>query len=162
MPWIALCFTATWDHKKLSCSCARSTGEQQDLALLSISTFQTSSEGHTCTHSHMHTLTHDMTSCMREKICLDPRSAHYQLIRECPSSAVQYQSAQLLHGCCPSRRYTPTPMHTITTQRVWWSLFLFTQSVTDMSPYVRKTAAHAIPKLFRCNAFLHRHIILTC
>ena len=24
------------------------------------------------------------------------------------------------------------------------------ESVTDMSPYVRKTAAHAIPKLYRC------------
>ena len=30
-----------------------------------------------------------------------------------------------------------------------FSFFLSWQSVTDMSPFVRKTAAHAIPKLFR-------------
>lgn len=29
------------------------------------------------------------------------------------------------------------------------------QSVTDMSPYVRKTAANAIPKLYRYAAALH-------
>ena len=28
------------------------------------------------------------------------------------------------------------------------SLYSLLQSVTDMSPYVRKTAAHAIPKLY--------------
>ena len=28
-------------------------------------------------------------------------------------------------------------------------MFIYLQSVTDMSPYVRKTAANAIPKLYR-------------
>jgi len=35
------------------------------------------------------------------------------------------------------------------------------ESVTDMSPYVRKTAAHAIPKLYRCVS-LDRVFGLTC
>jgi len=33
------------------------------------------------------------------------------------------------------------------------------ESVTDMSPYVRKTAAHAIPKLYRCLLF---HCVFGC
>ena len=32
------------------------------------------------------------------------------------------------------------------------------QSVTDMSPYVRKTAANAIPKLYRLVEILSRQI----
>ncbi len=73
--------------------------EQQDLALLSISTFQ--------------------------KALKDPN----QLIR---ASALRVLSSIRVPMIAPIM------------------MLSIKESVNDMSPYVRKTAAHAIPKLFRC------------